>query len=191
MSASSIPERDERWGDYNGEGIWYACADCGTLHQTEDDVGFHNLLEHLCAEIGEQSAALYETFEVGDPNGRWATVEDQGLFEFISPDGRKAVCDYGVVSSWNERTHSWMWGWGFPDEWVHEKALKPVNHAYDLALANGWQSVTERLLAVNEHEAWHLTKLVAHLNSMPMVYRARVNDINWHYFAMTRPRWLS
>ena len=191
MSASSSPERDERWGEYRGEGIWYACPDCATLRETAHDAELYALLEQVCAELGESSAQIYQEFEIGDPYGRWATVEDQGLFEFISEDGRTAVSQYGVVASWNERSHSWMWGWGFPDGWIHPQALQAVHKAYETGLDNGWQAVPARLLAVTTHEAWHLTKLVAHLNGWPMVYRARVNDINWHYFAMTRPRWVS
>ena len=190
MSASAAPQVDPRWGDYEGEGIWYVCDDCGHLTEIEDEDGdFRNLLEDLCEQVSQSSRDMYTAFDIGSGGGRWDVLPDDGLFKFTNANGRVAISSYGVVSSWNENTHSWMWAWGFPDGWTKPKALEAVNAAYRAGVTNDWQAVTKRLLAVNEHEAWHLTNLVAHLNGWPMVYRARVNEMNWHYFALSRPVW--
>lgn len=190
MSATVAPQIDPRWGDYDGEGIWYVADDGGALIQTEDCPAFRSMLERLGRNVSRTSRSLYEAFGIGSKGGRWDVLPEQGLFKFTGADGRVAMANYGVVSSWNADTHSWMWGWGFPDGWVSSKALEPVNLAYRAGLGNDWQAVTKRLLAMNEHEAWHLTSLVAHLNGWPLVYRAQVNDINWHYFALSHPAWV-
>jgi hypothetical protein len=187
MSATAVQDRDPRWGDYQGEGIWYACDGCGALHETDEDAEFTALLEQVCSDIGESSHALYEEFGIHDSEGRWDVIPEEGLFKFTDADGRIATAPYGVVSSWNEKSHSWMWAWSFPEEWCPNPPRTAVEKTWEIGAANGWQAVTERLLAVNEHEAWHLTNLVAHLAGWPLVYRARVNDINWHYYAIARP----
>ena len=189
MSPTAAPQVDPRWGDYEGEGIWHVCDECGHLKEVEQDADFRNMLEDLCREISASSRELYAAYDIGSGGGRWDVIPSEGLFKFTTADGRVAICDYGVVSSWNPDTHSWMWGWGFPDGWIAAKALAAVNVAHRAGVSNGWQAVTERLLAVNEHEAWHLTNLVAHLNGWPLVYRARVNERNCHYFALSRPTW--
>ncbi len=187
MSATSAPDRDPNWGDYDGNGIWYACSGCKTLHETKDTPEFHALLEQLCCDIGASSREIYDMLGIGTGEGRWDVNPQEGLFTFTDPHGRVSIAPYGVVASWNERSHSWMWAWGFPENWFPEPALAASVRTLAAGKENGWQAVTERLLAVNEHEAWHLTKLVAHVNGWPLTYRAKVNDINWHYYAIARP----
>ncbi len=183
------PPQPQDSPDYDGEGIWFACPDCGALHPTGDDTEFRDLIEQLCCEIGASSRALYDEFGVTDPDGSWNAHPEEKLFRFTNSDGRIALAEYGVVGSWNPDSHSWLWAWGFPEDWFPEPALEVANRLYDAGLDNGWQATTERTLAVNEHEAWHLTNLAAHVSEFPMTYRAKVNDKNWHYFALSRPRW--
>ena len=76
-----------------------------------------------------------------------------------------------------------------PEGWVHPNAQVVSKRAYDLGRKHGWNTLTTKSLLVNENQAWNLTKMVAHASDMPMVYRAKVNDLNWHYFALGRPSW--
>ncbi len=180
-------DQDPPESDYAGEGIWFACPDCNRLHETENGAGFRPLLERLCDEIGESSLAIYAELGLGDRSGRWDVMPEQALFKFTESDGRTAMAPYGVVASWNEDSHSWMWAWGFPEGWMPEAAVAAAQRARARGEEEGWQALTERMLAVNEEEAWHLTNLVAHLNGWPLVYRAKVNEKNWHFFAIDRP----
>lgn len=183
--------RDPRWGDYQGTGIWRPCPDCGALHEIDEDLGFRALLETLCTTVGQSSAEISDAFDIGRTGGRWTTNDAEALFSFTTASGRLAVAPYGVVASWNAQNHSWMWAWGFPEGWCQPPALAVAQMTFDEGTRKGWEAATSRLLCVNQHEAWHLTKLAAHVADLPLVYRAPVNDKNWHYFAIGRPAWVS
>jgi len=181
-------KKDPRWGEYEGEGIWYACPGCDALHPIEDPE-FDALMEQLCAEYTERCQTLYDAFDF-NTGGRWDVVEEESLFILTTGEGRKVHAQYGIAASWNAKTHSWMWAWGFPHEWqLPDGILEPARRVQAEGEAQGWKAATSRLLAVNEHEAWHLTNLTAHVMGWPLTYRAKVNDINTHYFVLSEPRW--
>ena len=191
MDIEHCQERNRRWGDYEGEGIWYACPGCGSLHKTEADPTFAEILKEASAQVGETTQSIYDAYQIGGGAGRWDTFEAEGLFKFTSPEGRVSMAPYGVVASWNESSHSWMWGWNFPDGWIENGALNQVRTVHDIGRDHDWQAVSEKLLAVNTNEAWHLTKLCAHLLNYPLVYRAKVNEVNWHYYAIGQLEWVN
>ena len=140
-------------------------------------------------DVGLTSRAIYEEFQIGKEGGRWDALPEEGYIRFTLEDGRTSYASYGVAASWAQHSHSWLWSWAMPDGWVHENASVVSKRAYDFGLERDWNAMTTKSLLVNEHEAWNLTKMVAHLSDMPLVYRAKVNDINWHYFALSRPSW--
>lgn len=187
--AKKATEIDPRWGEYQGTGIWYSCDGCGTLHPIEETTEFRALLEKLCDDIGASSQEIYASFEIGNPDGRWDIFPEEGFFKFTTADGRASIARYGVVASWNQESHSWLWAWAFPDDWTAPAALEVAKTVHAEGVKHGWQAVTEKYLAVDEDEAWHLTELAAHFSKMPLVYRAKVNEKNWHFFAIERPTW--
>ncbi|MEL6523846.1 MAG: DUF6882 domain-containing protein [Pseudomonadota bacterium] len=183
--------KDERWGDYNGKGIWYICPDRNTPQPTAENDAFRWMLRGLCRKLSDSSNELYDRFGLLNRNGSWEVIPDQALFKFNNAAGQTCYARYGLVASWNENSHSWMWAWGMPEGWVHPKALSVAQETRRIGEERNWQALTERLLLVDENEAWHLTQLAADLSGLPMVYRAKVNEINTHYYAIDRPVWLA
>ncbi len=179
------------WGDYEGAGIALICPDCSAPHMLEETPQFRALLEHLCQEIGDSSQKIYDEFNLlGE--GSWEVQPEEDMLKFKDAGGKTCYAHYGLIASWNETTHSWMWAWGMPEAWgTPEACLGVVRALCDRAKAEDWQAATERMLLVNEHEAWHLTKLAAHISDMPLVYRGKVNDANWHFYAIGQLRWAS
>ena len=175
--------------DYDGQGFWRDCNRCGSVHQIQESAQFRILLEQLCTRVGDSSQALYDEFSINTPDGHWNVDPDKAMFKFTRADGAECFARYGVVSSYNPETHSWLWAWGFPEEWTPAPALRVANHCHQRCADEGWTPGTERTLLVNPHDAWHLTKLAAHIVGYPMVYRASVNNTNHHYFAIDRPIW--
>ena len=139
--------------------------------------------------VGQTSREIYEEFQIGKDGGRWDALPDEGYIRFTLEDGRTSYASYGVAASWAEHSHSWLWSWAMPKGWVHPNAQVVSKRAHDFGQDQCWDALTTKSLLVNEMEAWNLTKLVAHASDMPLVYRAKVNDINWHYFALSRPSW--
>lgn len=182
-------QKNERWGDYQGEGIWTARPDNAGAHRVKETEEFRALLSELCEDIGQTSREIYDEFQIGREGGRWDALPDQGYIRFTLEDGRTSYAGYGVAASWAEHSHSWLWSWAMPRDWVHPHAQVVAKRAFDFGREKGWDALTTKSLLVNEHEAWNLTKMVAYLSDMPLVYRAKVNDINWHYFALSRPSW--
>ena len=180
--------RDD-WGKYRGEGIWSPCEDCGALHEVEEQPAFRTLLERLCTEIGDSTKAAWVEFGDAIENGTWRFFGPEGRIEFHGQDGRVASSAFGVVASWNDEDHSWKWGWDFPDDWMPAAMRLPAETLRDIGAEEGWDAVTRRLLNVNAHEAWHLTKLTAHAMGWPIVYRMKVNPQNWHYYVFSQPAW--
>ena len=182
-------QKNDRWGAYAGEGIWAAGADGHGPQPVKPNKEFNDLLRQLDEDVGLTSRAIYEEFQIGKEGGRWDALPEEGYIRFTLEDGRTSYASYGVAASWAQHSHSWLWSWAMPDGWVHENASVVSKRAYDFGLERDWNAMTTKSLLVNEHEAWNLTKMVAHLSDMPLVYRAKVNDINWHYFALSRPSW--
>lgn len=176
-------------GDYEGEGVWYECGNCEAVHEIEEAPSYRRLIEDLCRDVGESSRAIMEEFDIYGA-GRWNALREEGLFKFTTEDGRTCIAPYGTVASWNDVSHSWLWAWAMPEGWIEdaEKAvcLKLKARADE---EGDWDPVEYPRLFVNEHEAWHLTNLAAWVNDMPLTYRAKVNEINWQYFAIGRPKW--
>ena len=183
-------EADHRHGDYDGDGIWLCCPDCGKPRRLQD-AAFDGRLEALCGEVGETSEAQMRAFGMSTGEGRWDVVPEGPMFVFTTPEGRRATASYGVVASWNDTSHSWLWAWAFPETWMPEPALDVARHLKIRGTEETWEAVTTKNLVLGEHEAWHLAKLAARAAHFPMVYRARVNEVNWHYFAIGRMSWES
>ena len=187
--AESAPATRDRYGDYDGKGIWVICPDCGNPHKVDETPEFRALLERLCTELGDSSRALYEEVHILG-QGRWDIDPETATFTFTDETGRRCHARYGFIASWNDTTKSWMWAWGLPEGWdMPEACLGPVRKLHEHAQDAGWDAVTSRMLLVESHEAWHLTKLAAHVNDMPLVYSAKVNPDNRHFYALERPRW--
>lgn len=183
-------DADAQHGGYSGEGIWWCCAESGRAHEVTD-AGFLDHLETLCVEIGRSSAAELEAFDLHRGDGRWQIHPEAAMFVFTTADGRRAAAEYGVIGSWNESSHSWLWAWGFPDDWLEGPEAGAARRLRAEGERRGWRAVTERHLLVNMHQAWHLTDLAAGVAGWPMVYRAKVNEANWHTFAIDRLTWLN
>jgi len=179
------------WGDYPGEGIWVPHSDLEGAHPVDEPMGFRSKLERVAEEIGDSSRRLYDQYEIGVEGARWNALPKEGYIRFLHPSGRVSYSSYGVAGSWAEHSHSWLWSWAMPEGWVHSHAQVVARRARAYGVEFNWEALTTKTLLVNEQEAWNLTKLVAHLSEMPLVYRAKVNDINWHYFALSRPSWVN
>jgi len=179
--------RNPRWGAYIGEGMWTPCQECGGAHPVKEADGFRTRLNRIAEEIGQSSRALYEEFQIGAEGARWNALPQDGYIRFSHPDGRTSYASYGVAASWAEHSHSWLWSWSMPEGWVHEHAQVVAKRDHDAGRDFGWDALTRKSLLVNEQEAWNLTKLFPHLSDMPLVYRGKVHDINWHYLALSRP----
>ncbi len=182
-------QKNDRWGDYAGEGIWSSGGSGLGPQPIGDAEEFRDLTQCINEEIGRSSRAIYDEFQIGQEGGRWDAMPDDGYIRFTLEDGRTSYASYGVAASWAEHSHSWLWSWAMPEGWVHPLAQIVSKRAHDLGQKKGWDALTTKSLLVNENEAWNLTKLAAHASEMPLVYRAKVNDINWHYFALSRPSW--
>lgn len=186
-----VSEASDFRGDYAGEGVWYECGNCDAVHEIDESASYRGLIEDLCTSVSASSREIYEQFNLGS-GGRWDTLPDHGLFKFTTGDGRVCTAPYGVVGSWNDRSHSWLWTWAMPDDWLHPPVRTVCERLKARADQEGdWEPVMHGTLFVNEHEAWHLTNLAAWVNDMPMVYRAKVNEMNWHYFALGKPTWVN
>lgn len=182
-------QKNDRWGDYEGEGIWTSGSDTGGPHPIHETADFREAVIKLGEDVGQTSREIYEEFQIGKDGGRWDALPDEGYIRFTLEDGRTSYASYGVAASWAEHSHSWLWSWAMPKGWVHPNAQVVSKRAHDFGQDQCWDALTTKSLLVNEMEAWNLTKLVAHASDMPLVYRAKVNDINWHYFALSRPSW--
>ncbi|MBM7068943.1 DUF6882 domain-containing protein [Actibacterium sp. 188UL27-1] len=75
------------------------------------------------------------------------------------------------------------------DGGIHPNALEGVTQSREVGEQKAWDILTNWMLLVDEHAAWHLTKLTAHLSNMSLVYRVKVNDANYHYYAIERRVW--
>ena len=183
------PETNFR-GDYEGQGVWAHCDDCGSIHEIEQSEDYRNLIVDLCRDMQEPMQKLYDEFEYLK-GGSWNVDRDRGLFRLTTLDGRVSVAPYGVVASWNLTTHSWAWAWALSDGMVHPAEAAACARLAKRAEKEGWKVALTSYLYVNEHEAWHLTNLAAHVNGWPLTYRAMVNDINYQYFAIGQPTWVN
>lgn len=186
--AQSQPERDERWGDYNGEGIWWICPDCENPHEVTDEA-FLREVQSTCSVISESSHRAYREFDLISSDGRWDIDPDTGIFTTTTGSGRRAHGQYGLVGSWNQKTHSWLWSWEMGDDWMPPQAVRPALALRDKGQAAGWEITSAQNLLLNEEETWHITNLAADAAGFPTTYRAMVNDINHHYFIIDELKW--
>jgi len=188
-----IPKQrtNPQWGAYAGEGIWTHSGSTLGAQPVDEPMGFRAKLERISEEVSDSSRKLYDEFRIGAEGARWNALPAEGYIRFCDPDGRTSYASYGVAASWAEHSHSWLWSWAMPKGWVHDHAQVVSKRAREYGFEFGWEALTNKSLLVNEQEAWNLTKLVAHISDMPLVYRAKVNDINWHFFALGRPSWVN
>ena len=183
--ASDSFRHDDRHADYDGTGVWLCCPDCNRPHRVEDG-DFADRLEEACEDVGRTSAEIYASYGLNAGGGRWDVFPEAPLIIFTDALGRKIAGRYGVVGSWNETTHSWLWAWGFPEGWLSGPEGAAAHRIRAEGARQDWAALTTRTLLVNAHEAWHLTDLAADVMGWPMVYRVKVNDRNWHFLAIDR-----
>lgn len=179
--------RHPDWGDYTGEGIWRVCPSCNAPHEVTDPA-FQNEIQDACYQVSASSQKAYEEFGFSKP-GRWGVDAKNGIFTNTLDAGPRAVAPYGIIGSWNSENHSWLWSWAMSDSWMPAKAKEVAQRFYDVGEEYDWEAVTSKNLLVNEKEAWHLTHLAAYVSGYPIVYRAKVNEINHHYYAIGAMTW--
>jgi len=76
-----------------------------------------------------------------------------------------------------------------PETHITDANRKAPDLTRALGEAEDWPCLTTALLMLNECETWHLTKFAASLAGHPIVYRAKVNEKAWAYFAIDTPIW--
>ena len=186
----NAPPQADTWV-YPGEGIFYGCQECGAVHEITLTDTFNDKVAQCCADISASSQDIYETFHIVDEGGHWDISPQDAIFVFTRETGEKCFADYGLVGSWNPDTCSWLWAWHMPEffgsDRPNDTELDLVRRLRAHGAAQGWKALTEPFLYINEHDSWHMADLAADLAGWPMVYRAKVNDKNFHYFAIARP----
>ena len=176
-------------GKYDGTSIFLECPDCHNYHKAPEIPAFSAAITQACSQMQATTKELYAEFDVLQPDGRWDTLPEEGIFYFTNADGRRSFANYSLVGSWIEDTHSWLWGWNLPETLI----TTATRRAPDLARAKGeaedWPVLTTPMLMLNECEAWHMTDFAASLAGHPMVYRAKVNQKAWAFFAIDQLSW--
>jgi len=179
-------------GTYRGEGIWSWCSESNTARELPRTEDFVDTLKWVGASYHASLPRLYRDFGLSESGGAWEVFPDHGLFKVTTGSGRSWFAEYGLVASWNHETHSWLWAWAFPRDWqVPPPLVAAAGRTCAVGHEMGWAPLAEPSLLVNEREAWALTALAAHVSELPLIYRARVNEVNMHYFAMSTPVWVS
>jgi len=173
--------------DYDGEGIFLSCRECNNYHKAPENAAFDAAIRSACAIVSETTQQRYAEFTCTSPDGRWDMLPDEGIFYFTNADGRRSFANFSLVGSWIEHTHSWMWGWNLTQ--ITPATRKAPDLARAKGEAEGWPCLTNPSLLLNQGEAWHLTNLAAYLAEYPMVYRAKVNEKAWAYFAIDELAW--
>ncbi|MDX8353888.1 hypothetical protein SLH47_16090 [Cognatiyoonia sp. IB215182] len=174
---------------YEGEGIFLKCPDCDNYHRSPDIPSFDAAIRLACETVGATTQKSYSEYNCLSSDGRWDMLPEEGIFCFTNSDGRRCFADFSLVGSWIEATHSWMWGWNLPDTHITPANRKASDLARAKGEAEGWPCLTTPSLLLNADEAWHLTDLAAFLAGYPMVYRAKVNEKAWAYFAIDQLAW--
>jgi hypothetical protein len=175
---------------YPGAGIFVICPDCENYHVAPERPGFDATVQDACVGITKTTQANYDAFGILEPGGRWDMNQDEGLFVFTQANGRRSGARFSLVGSWVAHSCSWMWAWGLPESHITPATRRASDLARTLGAENDWPVLTSRLLLLNDHEAWHLTKLAASLAGHKVVYRAPVNDKATAYFAIDALKWL-
>ncbi|SDE37358.1 hypothetical protein SAMN04488105_10381 [Salipiger thiooxidans] len=182
----------EEPGSYRGEGIWSWCRESNIARELPRTEEFVDTLKWVGAGYHASLPRLYRDFGLSENGGAWEVFPDHGLFKVTTGSGRSWFAEYGLVASWNHETHSWLWAWAFPRDWqVPPPLITAAGRTCAVGHEMGWAPLVEPSLLVNEREAWALTALAAHVSELPLIYRARVNEVNTHYFAMSTPVWAS
>lgn len=170
-------------------GIELRCENCGGYHQAAENKAFEDLLRKSCTTISESTAMIYAEFQIVGPGGRWDVDPEFGLIRFTHESGAVACADYQFVGGWIEHSGSFLWGWDHPQK--TEVSTRQLEQVRAYGEANGFPVLTTPYLVVAAEDAWHLAKIAAHLLSWPGVYRAKVNDKSWSYFAFAQPAWVN
>ncbi|MDO6586310.1 hypothetical protein Q4543_12375 [Salipiger sp. 1_MG-2023] len=177
-------------GSYAGTGIWSYSATSHETRELAQPARLRDMLETVAADFQGSLPDLYRAWALDDPRGQWEVWPDEGLFKVTTVSGRIWYARYGLVSSWNHETHSWLWSWAFPREWeTPQGILEPAWALHREAALKGWAPGVEPSLLVNDREAMRLACLAAHVANRPMVYRAKVNEVNTHFFMLEQPVW--
>ncbi|MDO6588917.1 hypothetical protein DS901_13985 [Loktanella sp. D2R18] len=184
----AVNDACKNWGEYKGTGIWWICPDCNAPHEVVDQA-FFDEVQNACADISGSTQKMYDDFHFNSDSGRWDVDPDNGLFIKTAPDGRKASGRYAVVGSWNEKTHSWLWSWEMDESWIPRAAIEQAHPLLDAGREQEWEITSAKHLLVNAHETWHLTNLAAKIAGFQGTYRAKVNDLNYHYFIIDQLAW--
>jgi len=139
--------------------------------------------------VSDTNRELYEKFQFTEKGGRWDIIPEEALFTKTTPDGRRAHGKYGLVGSWNEKSHSWLWSWEMNEEWMPRPAIQAALALKVMGQIEGLDITAAKHLLLNEDETWHITNLAAQAAGFPGTYRAKVNDVNHHYFIIDDLKW--
>jgi hypothetical protein len=173
--------------EYDYEGIFVDCTECGNLHLPKPHSAFDKLVRTACSSIEASKLKLYKEFRIGEHDGRWDMNPDQGTFWFTHRDGTVAEASFGFVGTWIENTHSFKWAWDHP--YTTPATESPAKRVLAYGKEHDCEALSSNLLMLNENEAWHMAAVTAHLSEYPLTYRAKVNDKAWLYFALSAPQW--
>lgn len=178
------------WGNYAGTGIWSYHATNREIRELAMPTRVHDLITKITATYVDTLPGLYADWALDDPRGKWETFPDEQVFKVTTVAGRVWYARYGLLSSWNHETHSWLWSWAFPQDWdVPKGVVEPAWALHRESARKGWTAGLEPSLLVNEREAMRLACLAAHVSGMPLIYRAKVNAVNTQFFVLERPVW--
>ncbi|EIE51512.1 hypothetical protein AL036_07350 [Salipiger aestuarii] len=180
------------WGDYAGEGIWSYHATNREIRELAMPARVRDLMTRVAEGYVERLPALYTDWSLDDPRGQWEAFPEQQVFRVTTVKRRVWYARYGLLSSWNHETHSWLWAWAFPKDWkMPAGVVAPAWALHREAARKGWAAGLEPSLLVNEGEAMRLACLAAHVSGLPLIYRARVNAVNTQFFVLEQPVWAS
>ncbi len=187
-----IPTRRAQpsWGDYPGEGIWSYHAKNQQIRELAMPARVRDMIGAIARSYADALPALYAQWSLDDPNGKWEVFPEEGVFKVTTAGGRAWYARYGLLSSWNHETHSWLWSWAFPPEWTLPAVIaEPAWALHRESARKDWAAGLEPSLLVNEREAMRLAFLAAHVSRLPLIYRARVNEVNTQFFVLDQPFW--
>jgi len=169
-------------------GIKIECPDCGEIHAPPEIEAFDDLVRTACIAVSETVQPLYQKFGMRDPGGRWDIDDQKGLIFWTNAEGRVSRAHYQFVGRWLDKNGSFKWGWDHPH--ATEATEIAAQRVFEYGEERGFPVLTSNLLIVDQDNAWHMADVAAYLSGLPGVYRAKVNDVAWQYFAFSEPEWV-
>lgn len=176
---------DPATDDFNGEGYFVRCADCGGYHRSEAP-GFRDLIAEACTTVEPTTMAIYEEFGLSDAGGSWAYDGDTCLMTFTNGQGRRSNARFHRVGTWLPDSGSFKWAW---DADAPDPTRSAVARLRGMGTDLGFDVLVQPLLLVGKKEAWHLAKLTAWASNLPLVYSVPVTETCRSFMALERPVW--